>query len=223
MRKQIQTESASPIPLKPAGPENPAPTRQLTDELHWYIAVVTHNTEKACARKLAEWQTYRQRFSSVELQTYVPIQRELHVWPSNGKKRWIDRIICPCFLFVRCTEAVRYAIKAENPFILHFLKDRATRPDGSPVVPFAVISDAQMTAFRQMVGDAESPVTIDARRLKVGSPVRIKTGRLAGLTGYLYRPPRKKSTSFCIQINMLGYARMEIDAALLEEITEAEI
>ena len=223
MMKHIQTEPAGQTPLTPARPEHPVPARRQTDGMHWYIAVVTHNTEKACARRLAEWQTCRQHFSPVELQTYVPVQRELHVWPSNGKKRWIDRIICPSFLFVRCTEAVRYAIKAENPFILHFLKDRATRRDGSPVIPFAVISDAQMTAFRQMVGDAESPVTIDARRLKVGSPVRIKTGRLAGLTGYLYRPPRKKSTSFCIQINLLGYARMEIDAAMLEEITEAEI
>ena len=191
--------------------------------MHWYIAVVTHNTEKACVRKLEQWQAQRQRFSPVEVQTYVPIQRELRIWPSTGKKHWIDRVICPCFLFVRCTESVRYAIKAENPFILHFLKDRATRSDDSPVIPFAVISDAQMTAFRQMVGDAQSPVTIDARRLKVGSPVRIKTGRLAGLTGYLYRQPRKKSTNFCIQINMLGYAIMEIDAALLEEITEAEV
>lgn len=190
------------------------------EEMYWYIAVVTHNTEKACVQKLSNWQIHRERFSPVELQTYVPVQRELRVWPSNGKKRWIDRIVCPCFLFVKCTEAVRYAIKAENPFILHFLKDRAARSEGSPVVPFAIIPEAQMMAFRQMVGDADSPVTIDTNRLKLGCPVRIKSGKLAGLTGYLYRQPRKKSTQFCIKLNMLGYARTEIDAALLEEITE---
>ena len=138
--------------------------------------------------------------------------------PSTGRRKWVDRIICPCFLFVRCTESVRYAIKAENLFILHFLKDRATRKDGDLVTPFAVVSPEQMNDFRQMVGDADTPVMLDAS-LPIGSKVRIKTGRLQGFTGYLYRVPGR-GTRFCIKVDLLGYASMEIDAAMLEEVKE---
>lgn len=184
----------------------------------WYIAVVTPNTEKACEKKLARWAEYKRRTQPIELETYVPSQRELHEWPSTGRRKWVDRIICPCFLFVRCTESVRYAIKAENLFILHFLKDRATRKDGDLVPPFAVVSPEQMNDFRQMVGDADTPVMLDAS-LPIGSKVRIKTGRLQGFTGYLYRVPGR-GTRFCIKVDLLGYASMEIDAAMLEEVKE---
>ncbi len=184
----------------------------------WYIAVVTPNTEKACEKKLARWAEYKRRTQPIELETYVPSQRELHEWPSTGRRKWVDRIICPCFLFVRCTESVRYAIKAENLFILHFLKDRATRKDSDLVTPFAVVSPEQMNDFRQMVGDADTPVMLDAS-LPIGSKVRIKTGRLQGFTGYLYRVPGR-GTRFCIKVDLLGYASMEIDAAMLEEVKE---
>ena len=112
------------------------------------------------------------RRRSCTVETYVPSQRELHEWPSTGKRKWIDRVICPGFLFIRSTEQVRYAIKAECSYILHF---------------------------------------------HVGSRVRIKSGSLQGLEGCLIREP-EKSPRFCIKINLLGYATMEINAALLEEV-----
>lgn len=183
------------------------------DSLQWRIAVVTPNTEKACEQKLADWM--RRRSCAVE--TYVPSQRELHEWPSTGKRKWIDRVICPGFLFIRSTEQVRYAIKAECSYILHFLKDRAKRGEASAVAPFATVPEVQMEAFRRMVDDAPMPVTIDPSHLHVGSRVRIKSGSLQGLEGCLIREP-EKSPRFCIKINLLGYATMEINAALLEEV-----
>lgn len=183
------------------------------NSLNWYIAIVTPNTEKAHEQKLADWA--KRKSSMVE--TYVPSQRELHEWPSISKRKWIDRVICPGFLFIRTTEKIRYAIKAECPYILHFLKDRARKGKEQAVAPFAIVPDNQMEAFRRMVGDAAQTITIDASRLHVGSRVRIKSGSLKGLEGYLMREPEKR-TRFCIKIDLLGYATMEIDAALLEEV-----
>lgn len=74
-----------------------------------------------------------------------------------------------------------------------------------------------MLDFQRMVGDAETPVTIDTSRLKIGSKVHVKNGRLAGMEGYLVREPKGKS-KLAIRINMLGYATTEIPIELLEEV-----
>ena len=77
----------------------------------------------------------------------------------------------------------------------------------------------QMVDFMRMVGDAETPVTIDTSRLQVGSKVRIKSGRMEGLEGYVYRKPNG-STTLALRVDMLGYAIMECPLALLEEVKE---
>ena len=184
-----------------------------TDSPEWRIAIVTPNTEKACERKLTDWK----QGQSLAVETYVPAQRELHEWPSTGKRKWIDRVLCPGLLFIRSTEKVRYTIKAKCPYILHFLKDRARKGKEQTVAPFAVVPEDQMEAFRRMVGDAETPITMDTFQLHVGSRVRIKSGSLKGLEGCLIREPGK-SLRFCMRIDLLGYATMEIDAAHLEEV-----
>ena len=185
----------------------------------WYIAVVTPNTEKSCEKKLHKWASLPHPQGPCRLETYVPQQRSLHEQPESGRKRWVTRVVCPCFLFVRCTERVRYAIKAQNPFVLHFLKDRATRKDGALVTPFAVIPDPQMQLFRQLVSEADTPVTLDSSGLQIGSRVLITRGKLQGMTGYLVRQSRNH-TRFCIKIDLLGYATVDIDASQLEEIPE---
>lgn len=157
--------------------------------------------------------------TTLDFETYVPSQKELHESPVTGRRKWVTRIICPCFLFVRCTPKVRYLIKSRAPFILKFLKDRAQQPDAYGNTPFAQIPDDQMAQLMQMVGDADSPVTIDAAQLTVGTKVRVKTGRLKGFEGYLIREPQGKS-NLAIRINVLGQAKTEMPAAMLEVIPE---
>ena len=188
----------------------------------WYIAVVTPNTEKACKEKLdkliAVMNKDRQEDEDKQVKTYVPIQRELHEWPSTGKRVWVDRVLCPCYLFIRCSSQERYQLACKAKFILHFLMDR-TRKDKAGRSDFARIPHTQMMDFMRMVGDAETPVTIDTSRLQVGSKVRIKSGRMEGLEGYVYRKPNG-STMLALRMNMLGYALMECPIALLEEVKE---
>lgn len=152
----------------------------------------------------------------VRLVTYVPVQRELHEWPSTGKRVWVDRVLCPCFLFIRCSEKMRYSIACKAKFILHFLMDRArTNQFGSSA--FACVPHSQMLDFMRMVGDAETPVTIDTSRLHVGSKVRVKMGRLAGLEGCLIEEPNG-ATKLAIRVDFLGYAKVELPVEVLEEV-----
>lgn len=183
------------------------------EESSWFIAVVTPNTETACRDRLDKLFAGNRE---IEFETYVPIQRELHEWPSTGRRHWVDRRICPCYLFIRCSRKVRYTIACQAKFIHHFLTDPSRRDDFGKS-DFAVISHHEMLDFQRMVGDAETPVSVDASRLKVGSRVRVKSGRLAGLEGYLVKEPRGKS-KLAIRINMLGYATTEVPIELVEEV-----
>ena len=192
----------------------------------WFVAVVTPNTEKSCKDKLdriAE-DLFNGRCNIPEehlgdkVQVYVPIQRELHEWPSTGKRVWVDRVLCPCYIFIRSTDRERYHIACKAKYIHHFLMDPA-RKDKTGKADFARIPDDQMRDFMRMVGDAETPVTIEPSRLHVGSKVRIKSGRMAGLEGYIYRNPTG-STMLALRVNMLGYATMEFPIALLELVEE---
>lgn len=153
---------------------------------------------------------------NVRLETYVPVQRELHEWPSTGKRHWVNRRLCPCYLFIRCNKEVRYTIACKAKFILHFVMDKS-RCGKYGKADFAMIPHSQMLEFQRMVGDAETPVTIDTSRLRIGSKIRVKSGRLAGLEGWLVQEPKGKPR-LAIRINMFGYASTEIPIELLEQV-----
>ena len=191
-------------------------------EDYWFIAVVTPNTEKASREKLDKLiddlnkeKKYNESIDERKrVVSYVPIQREMHEWPSNGRRVIVDRVICPCYIFIRCSEADRYLIACRAKFIHHFLMDRARIvKDGRN--DFARIPHDQMEAFQRMVGDGETHVTIDPTKLHLGTKVRVKSGRLAGMEGYLYREPNG-SNMIAITINFLGSARTEYPLDLLE-------
>ena len=191
-------------------------------EDYWFIAVVTPNTEKASREKLDKLiddlnkeKKYNESIDERKrVVSYVPIQREMHEWPSNGRRVIVDRVICPCYIFIRCSDADRYLIACRAKFIHHFLMDRARIvKDGRN--DFARIPHDQMEAFQRMVGDGETHVTIDPTKLHLGTKVRVKSGRLAGMEGYLYREPNG-SNMIAITINFLGSARTEYPIELLE-------
>ena len=191
-------------------------------EDYWFIAVVTPNTEKASREKLdkliedlnKEKKYNESKDERKRVVSYVPIQREMHEWPSNGRRVIVDKVICPCYIFIRCSDADRYLIACRAKFIHHFLMDRARIvKDGRN--DFARIPHDQMEAFQRMVGDGETHVTIDPTKLHLGTKVRVKSGRLAGMEGYLYREPNG-SNMIAITINFLGSARTEYPLDLLE-------
>lgn len=187
------------------------------DQKHWFIAVVTPNTERSCASKLKDLFTNRED-ENPEVEAYVPVQREVHYWESIKRKKAVDRVLCPCYVFVRCTEAQRKAIKSDKraQFLLYFLKDRALGNDHQRDTEFAVIPDHQMTVFRKMV-EGEKEVTIDTTRLVRGAKVRVVSTLLRGEEGTLIRD-YDGHHHLSIEIDNLGAATMTIDPADVEII-----
>ena len=184
------------------------------DDRKWFVSFVMHNTEKSCYRRLlSDFADYS--FAS-DFEPYVASQRELHVW-RNGRRKMVDRILFPSYLFIHCTENVRKIIKENAPYIRGFMKDPSRERNIFGASPFAFIPDRQMESLRRMIADAESPVTIDPTQLRVGRRVLVRGGKLNGFEGNILREPNGK-TFVTICLDFLGYAKTEVPLDLLEVI-----
>ena len=181
---------------------------------HWYVAVVSNNSEKQCGLRLARlFEQWAARGQDCEV--YVPIQKERRVW-RDGRRRMVERVVLPALVFIRCTEAERRRDIAYLPFVKRFFVNVA----GAPVNvhrPVAVIPDRQMADLRRMVEEADAPVSFEARPLHVGERVRVNGGKLVGLTGNVLREA-DGTTSLLVGIDILGYAKVSIQRDLLDAI-----
>lgn len=169
---------------------------------HWFVALVGHNTEKSVAERLA----------AVDVECYLPVQEELRVW-ANGRRKRVQRVVIPCTVFVKCTEAERRRI-VELPFVNRFMTDRAAT--GAARRP-AIVPERQLELLRFMLGNSDSPVSIESRPLQSGDKVRVIRGKLAGLEGEVisHAPDRSE---LIVRLDFFGCARLTIDPINVEPL-----
>ena len=191
-------------------------------KLYWFVAIVTPNTEKKAVERMDDLITYWKENEIVNqaetVTAYVPIQKKVRYRPGTRKRVEVEEVLTSCYIFIRCSKAIRYKIASEAKFILHFLMNSATKTE-SGSRDFARIPDEQMENFMRMVGDAENEVTIDPTRIHVGDRVRIKTGKLAGLEANICKEPDGR-TLLALRVDFLGYAKMECPIANLELVKQ---
>lgn len=191
-------------------------------KLYWFVAVVTPNTEKKAVERMDDlvqcWVKEKIVDKAEDVTSYVPIQKEVRYRPGTRKRVEVEKVLTSCYIFIRCSNAIRYKIASEAKFILHFMMNSASQSK-SGKRDFARIPDVQMENFMRMVGDAENEVTIDPTRIHVGDRVRIKTGRLAGLEANICKEPDGR-TLLALRVDFLGYAKMECPIDNLELVKE---
>ena len=189
---------------------------------YWFVAVVTPNTEKKAVERMDDLVQYWKKQEILDetetVTAYVPIQKKVRYRPGTRKRVEVEEVLTSCYIFIRCSKAIRYKIASEAKFILHFLMNSATKTE-SGSRDFARIPDEQMENFMRMVGDAENEVTIDPTRIHVGDRVRIKTGKLAGLEANICKEPDGR-TLLALRVDFLGYAKMECPIANLELVKQ---
>lgn len=173
---------------------------------HWYVAIVTHNTEKACGEKLEK--------DGYEI--YVPTQREMRRW-RNGRRKLIDRVVIPTIIFIRCTEQERRTEIVNLPFIKRFMMNRATAVGPTRSSQVAVVPEEQIEKLRFILYNADSPVSIESAPLRLGDKVRVIRGRLMGLEGNVIQH-KDGNPDIIVQLDILGCARMNISQDDLEKI-----
>ena len=191
-------------------------------KLYWFVAIVTPNTEKKAVERMDDLVTYWKEKEIVDqaetVTAYVPIQKEVRYRPSTRKRVEVEKVLTSCYLFIRCSNAIRYKIASEAKFILHFMMNSASKTE-SGRRDFARIPDVQMENFMRMVVEAENEVTIDPSRIRVGDRVRIKTGSLAGLEPNICKEPDGR-TMIALRVDFLGYAKTECPIDNLELVKE---
>ena len=191
-------------------------------KLYWFVAVVTPNTEKKAVERMDDlvqcWVKEKIVGKAEDVTSYVPIQKEMRYRPGTRKRVEVEKVLTSCYLFIRCSNTIRYKIASEAKFILHFMMNSATKTE-SGSRDFARIPDEQMENFMRMVGDAENEVTIDPTRIHVGDRVRIKTGKLAGLEANICKEPDGR-TLLALRVDFLGYAKMGCPIDNLELVKE---
>ena len=189
---------------------------------YWFVAIVTPNTEKKVIERMDDLVQYWKKQEILDetetVTAYVPIQKKVRYRPGTRKRVEVEEVLTSCYIFIRCSKAIRYKIASEAKFILHFLMNSATKTE-SGSRDFARIPDEQMESFMRMVGDAENEVTIDPTRIHVGDRVRIKTGKLAGLEANICKEPDGR-TLLALRVDFLGYAKMECPIANLELVKQ---
>ena len=163
----------------------------------WFAAMVQMNCERQVAKKL----------SRLNIENFVALQRELHLWSDRNKL--VDRVVIPMTVFVRVSDAGLADIRR-----LSFVSRLLTYPGEYRPAP---IPDAQMQRFREMLGCTESEVSIGQAPLEVGEQVLIVSGSLRGFRGEL-AAVREGKSQIIVRLGCLGCARITLPAEYVERI-----
>ena len=164
------------------------------DRKRWYAARVRNCQEKNVASAL----------QGMGIEHYLPQRREMHRW--SDRRKIVDVLLVPRYVFVRGTEAERRAILPREPRIIGFLS-----MDGKP----SVIPDAEMDAFRQMV-ESDRGVSLSQAPLAPGDRVRVVSGPLMGMECELVGTGSGRCLA--VRLGALGTATMDLDIETVENI-----
>lgn len=163
---------------------------------HWLVACIQSNREK---------KTY-ERLISLGIESFLPLQEEIHQWSDRRKK--VQRVVIPMCVFVRVADSERLQI-LQLPSVNRFM---VLRGENTP----AMIPDSQMERFKFMLDYSEQAVEMCYEHLQLGERIRVVKGPLAGLEGELVTVGGKSKVA--VRIDILGTALVEIPLGFIERI-----
>ncbi|WP_302614661.1 UpxY family transcription antiterminator [uncultured Alistipes sp.] len=160
----------------------------------WYVALVRMHHEK----KVAE------RLSRMGIDTFVPVQEEIHQWSDRRKK--VEAVLLPMMVFVHATPRERMEVLTLSAVSRYMVM----RGESTP----AVIPDEQMARFRFMLDYSDEAVCMNSSPLAHGEQVRVIKGPLSGLTGELVMVGGR--SKIAVRLNMLGCACVDMPIGYVE-------
>ena len=185
-----ETKSVNAGPINGTG-EGVAHSKRL------YVAMVRMHHEK----KVSE------RLSKVGIESFVPVQQEIHQW--SDRRKMVESVLLPMMVFV-------YADAKERKEVLSFStvsRYMVMRGESSPTV----IPDEQMARFRFMLDYSEDAVCMNSAPLARGEKVRVIKGPLTGLVGELVTIGGK--SKIAVRLDMLGCACADMPVGYVEPVT----
>ena len=164
---------------------------------YWVATLVQMCTERKVGEKL----------SKLNIENWVPTQREVHQWSDRKKK--VLRVVIPMVVFARVDEISEKQLKS-----LSFIYKILSYPGQKNA---AIIPDEQIERLKFMLNNAESSVEVDNNQLQIGEQVRIIRGSLKGLVGELHIIDSEKMM-VAIRIDCLGCACIKVSSTDIERI-----
>lgn len=167
---------------------------------NWYVAIVNNNSEKEV----------RERLARLGYDTYVATQWQTKIW-RNGRRANVEAVVIRTIVFIRCTERQRRQI-VTLPYINRFMTNRAVATQRTP----AIIPEYEMHTLQFILGNSDTPVTIEQRPLHRGDRVKVVRGSLMGLEGEIIDTP--SGSELVVRLDILGCARLNIERISVEPL-----
>ena len=152
----------------------------------------------------------RDRLTAMGIESFLPVQEEIHQWSDRRKK--IERVVIPMMIFVPVDPAER----AEVLTLSSVSRYMVLRGQSTP----AVIPDEQMERFRFMLDYSEEAIEVCSSPLAPGEQVRVIKGPLAGLEGELVTIDGKSKVA--VRLDMLGCAHVDMPVGFVERVGKME-
>jgi transcription antitermination factor NusG len=148
--------------------------------MDWYVIYTKPRTEKKTAELL----------SQRNIEVYCPIQKQLRQW--SDRKKWVEMVVIPSYVFVRCTEKERPFI-LQQPGVMNFVYWL-----GKP----AVVRENEIVALQHFL-DRHHEDKIELEEISPGMKIRIEGGPLHNKEGVVLNVNNKKAR---IELSGLGIA-----------------
>jgi transcription antitermination factor NusG len=160
----------------------------------WYAA----RTQMNCERKAIHV------IKDLIMDSYIPIQEEIHQWSDRKKK--VQRMVIPKIAFVKMDKTTAMNMHRQSCFLGLLKNPGADAP--------SYIPEEQILTLKFMLENSESPVSIESMPLRVGDKVRIVKGSLKGLEGNILMH-KDGTSSVVVKLNVLGCAKVNVHASEL--------
>ena len=160
----------------------------------WYVALVRMHHEKKVA----------QRLSNMGIDSFVPIQQQVHQW--SDRRKVVDTVLLPMMVFVHADQKERMEVLSLSTVSRYMV----LRGESTP----ALIPDEQMARFRFMLDYSEEAINMSSSPLARGEKVRVIKGPLTGLIGEFVHVDGKSKVA--VRLDMLGCACVDMPIGYVE-------
>lgn len=161
------------------------------DTYNWMVVYTKPRWEKKVADGLEK----------MGVENFCPINRELRQWAD--RKKWVDVVIIPSYVFVRCNEKLRSTV-LQQPGVLNFVYWL-----GKP----GIVRDEEMDALKRFIMD-NAGEKIEVIQISPGTKVVIEGGPLNEQKGIVIKYNKKK-----VKIKLEGLGIALVSRSRLKTIT----
>ncbi|MCS2922978.1 UpxY family transcription antiterminator [Bacteroides fragilis] len=152
----------------------------------------------------------RDRLTAMGIESFLPVQEEIHQWSDRRKK--IERVVIPMMIFVHVDPAERAEVLTLSSVSRYMVLRGQSTPRRHPRR-----ADGALPLHARLLRRSHRSVLLP---LAPGEQVRVIKGPLAGLEGELVTIDGKSKVA--VRLDMLGCAHVDMPVGFVERVGKME-